>query len=69
MERMINGQTIYMDGNTLRIKDVVISASILYPRQRAAIMNGSITEAEEALQDLYINMSNFMAELQKVVHP
>lgn len=68
MKRTINGQTIHMDGNSLRVQDTIIPTAVLSPRQRAAIMNGSPREAEEALQLLYINLSNFMANLQHVVH-
>ena len=69
MERTINGQTIHMDANTLRVEDTTIPTAILSPRQRVAILNGNTREAEEALQLLYINLSNFMANLQPVVHP
>lgn len=69
MKRIINGQSIHIDANTLRVKDTTIPTAILSPRQRVAILNGSPREAEEALQLLYINLDNFMANLQHVVHP
>lgn len=68
MKRIINGCPIYIE-STLKIGDAIIPGQMLSPRQKAAIMNGSPREAEEALQDLYINLSNFMAQLQQVILP
>lgn len=69
MQREINGQTIDVFGNTLAINHITIPTGILNSKQKAAIMHGSTEEAEKALQDLYIHMSDFMANLQHVVHP